>query len=142
MLREMSEWGVRCFTSFENGGNIPEPLFNMVRTWIGDKTHNWTHLGAVVDPGCIKTSPRKRKRFEKALVVAAELSARMGASLLFHDPLVRQRNSILTLQIWIHGLQRGHSDQAMLAAWNMALCNAPKFYSLNGSDRILVWKNF
>ena len=140
MLREMSAWGMRCFASFDNGQEIPPALFKTVRAWIGDKKHHWTHLGGIVDPGCIKTSPRKRKRFEKALVVAAELSARIGASLLFHDPVVRQRNSILTLQIWVHGLQQGRSEEEMLVAWNTALCNAPSFSSLNGVDRVLVWK--
>ena len=140
MLKELSEWGVRCFASFDNGQEIPPPLFKLVRGWLKDKTHHWTHLGGVVDPGCIKTSPRKRRRFEKALVVAAELSARIGASLLFHDPLTRQRNSILTLQVWVHGLQQGRSDEEMFAAWNMALYNAPQFSSLNGVDRVLVWK--
>ena len=140
MLREMSEWGVRCFDAFDNGGEISPSIFKLVQAWIGDKTHHWMHLGGVIDPGCIKTSPRKKKRFEKALVVAAELSARIGASLLFHDPFIRQKNSIITLQIWLHGLQKGYSDQEMLAAWNLALCNAPRFSSLNGADRILVWR--
>ena len=140
MLRELSQWGVHCFASFENGTDIPEPLSQLVRSWLADKTHHWTHLGGVIDPGCIKTSPRKRKRFEKALVVAAELSARVGASLLLHEPKIRQRNSILTLQVWLHGLQQGRSDAEILMAWNTALCNAPDFPSMNSSDRVQVWK--
>ena len=139
MLREMSEWGANRFDAFENG-RYSILVVHTVQTWIGDKTHHWTHLGGVVDRGCIKTSPRKKKRFEKALVVAAELSARVGAALLFHSPQVRQRNSILTLQIWLHGLQQGRSEEELLSAWNMALCNPPQFSSLNGADRVLVWR--
>ena len=115
-------------------------LLQLTRSWLADKTHHWAHFGGVIDPGCVKTSPRKRKRFEKALVVAAELSARIGASLLMHEPEMRQRSSVLTLQVWLHGLQQGRSDEEILAAWNAALCNAPKFSTLNGSDRVQVWK--
>ena len=140
MLRELSQWGVRCFASFEDGGDIPEQLLQLIRSWLADKTHHWTHFGGVIDPGCIKTSPRKRKRYEKALVVAAELSTRVGASLLLHEPEIRQRNSILTLQVWLHGLQQGRSDEEILTAWNASLCNAPNFSTLNGSDRVQVWK--
>ena len=139
MLREMSQWGWRCFSALENGERVPSQLMDLLKKWIADKSHAWTHLGGVVDPGCLKTSPRKRKRFEKALIVAAELSARIGASMLLHTPEKRQQCSIVTLQIWLHGLQQGRTDTEILAAWNMALCNAPSFRGLNGMDRKSVW---
>ena len=142
MLREMSQWGVRCFTDLNDGGVIPSRRMDLLKKWIADKSHAWTHLGGVIDPGCLKTSPRKRKQFEKALFVAAELSARIGAAMLLYTPKERQQCSILTLQIWLHGLQQGRTDTEILAAWNMALCNAPSFQELNGKHRKAVWSTF
>ena len=106
MLRELSQWGVRCFSSFETGTEIPEQLLQLIRSWLADKTHHWAHFGGVIDPGCVKTSPRKRKRFEKALVVAAELSARLVLL-----PLSRNSSTKFNLPwVWLHGL-RGRSDK-------------------------------
>ena len=139
MLRELSQWGIRYFRSLEEGDKLPKEFVQLGKDWIGDVTHHWAHLGGVIDPGCIKVSPRKRKIFEKALVVASELSARMGASLLFHSSNVRQTASILTLQVWLHGLQKGLSESEMLSAWNFVLYNPPQFHDMNGVDRRQVW---
>jgi|GEM_PF-5278823 len=140
MLKEMSQWGGVCFEQLQQS-DLPTSQANLIKTWSTDVEHHWSHWGGVVDVGCLKDNVEVNDDFYAALLVAGELSARIGMSLLFHASDVRQTCSIVTLQIWLHGLQKGMSVARIHQAWNRALCNPPRFSSLNSSDRVLVWKS-
>ena len=140
MLKEMSQWGALCFEELRQG-DLPAPQSHLVESWATDISHDWVHWGGVVDVGCLRDNLEVNDAFHAALLVAGELSARIGMSLLFHSPNVRQTCSIVTLQVWVHGLQKGMSVERIHQAWNRALCNSPNFSMLNAGDRVLVWKS-
>lgn len=135
MLREMSGWAVKYCAEVQQTG-VPSPYLKTLEQW-NTKGGSWAHWGGVIDPQCLSSFDAVPSEI---LFVAGELSARIGLAMLLHPAPVRQTCSVITLQIWIAGLQQGKSATEMLASWSHALAQAPQFQSLNDTDRKIVWQ--
>ncbi len=140
MLKELSTWAVSHFEACRS--DLSEDHQNVVQRWLrtGVPGTRWCHWGGVVLNGSLAEQFDDSLEEHTALWVAMELSSRVGMGLLFQSPSMRQTASIVTLQIWLHGLRNGCSAEHMVIAWSHALNNPPQFSTLHGVDFDIVWR--
>lgn len=146
MLKELSAWAVSHFEDHleDHRSDSSANHHSVVKRWLqtGATGTRWCHWGGTVLDGSFTEQFDDSSQERTALWVAMELSARVGMSLLFHSPSVRQRASIVTFQVWLHGLRKGLDAERMSKAWAHALNNGPRFSTMNGVDFDMVWRTF
>lgn len=143
MLKELSAWAVSHFEDHleDHQSDSSADHHSVVKRWLqtGATDIRWCHWGGTVLDGSFTEQVGDSPHERTALWVAMELSARVGMSLLFQRPSIRQTASIVTFQVWWHGLRKGCGAEHMAKVWARALNNGPWFSTLNGVDFDMVW---
>lgn len=126
MLAEMAHWLVDSMNSDVSTSTFPENWEHRLKHVLQQYKRNWSHLGGRIWLGPLIDAHGGIDSIDsKALFLAVEASARLGASMMLHTPIKGQVSASVTLYVVYESLIRNEGASVLEAHWSQALATAP-----------------
>jgi hypothetical protein len=128
MLAEMAHWLVDSMNTDKFTLNFPDHWESRVKDVLQQYNRNWSHMGGRIwlDP-LVESHGGTDALNVRALWLAVEASARIGASMMLHTPTQCQVAASVSLYLVYESLVKDVDPRSLEMHWHQVLATAPCF---------------